>query len=200
MGQRQRLHSHPPANLHTARRPPPELIEAASADDVGLGYQLTRDFAKAQTDLKLTASSRGTTLSAEYDTNEQLRSVGVSREVELGDQKMDVQPSWLLKARAARVKLMSSLNDGKDKVSAQVDFDVASKEARALELGLSRQLDTGRVVEAKYKPANSDLTISLTDSSFENGATWTATANVDASDAGSLLDTASVTLKRSWGW
>merc|ERR1719337_391104 len=128
---------------------------------------------------------------------DQLTEVAVQREVDLGDQKVDVQPSWMVKAKAARVKLMSGLNNGKDKVSAQFDYDVDGKEVGALEVGLTRQLKAGQTLAASYKPDKSDLEVSLQDDNFEDGATWTATANVplESADA-NLLDAARVTLKR----
>jgi len=178
-----------------------DLVEGDSADDVSVSYELRRDFASKRSDVRLTASSQGTTLSAEYDTEDQLTEVAVQREVDLGDQKVDVQPSWMVKAKAARVKLMSGLNNGKDKVSAQFDYDVDGKEVGALEVGFTRQLKAGQTLAASYKPDKSDLEVSLQDDNFEDGATWTATANVplESADA-NLLDAARVTLKRSWGW
>eukprot|EP00967_Tisochrysis_lutea_P002553 scaffold3132_cov30-Tisochrysis_lutea.AAC.1 len=178
-----------------------DLIEAGNADDVGVGYELTRDFSNRNTNVRLTATSRGYSLSAEYDPNEQLREVGVSREVEVGDYKVDVQPTWLVKAKAARVKLISALNNGKDRVSAQFDYDVDGQQAKDVELGFERTLEEGKVLSASFRPDKSDLEVSLEDSTFESGATWTATANVALdSDPSNLLDAARVTLKRSWGW
>jgi len=150
----------------------------------------------------LIASSGDYKLSAVYDTTDQLREVGASSKLELGDQTLNVQPSWLVKAKAARIKLMSALNDGKDKISAQFDFNVDAQEVGGIEVGFDRQLNEGKVLHASYKPDKSDLELSLEDSTFESGATWTATAHVplDASDPVGILDAARVTLKRSWSW
>ena len=63
-----------------------DLIEAASDDDVAVGYKVTRHVASKQNDLKLTASTHGTTVYGEYADN-QLTEVGAQREVEIGDQK-----------------------------------------------------------------------------------------------------------------
>uniref|UniRef100_X5CX07 Uncharacterized protein n=2 Tax=Eukaryota TaxID=2759 RepID=X5CX07_9EUKA len=177
------------------------LVEAASADDVGVDYELKRDFSTRQTDVKLTASLGDSKLNANYDTENQLREVGVSSKLELGDQTVNIEPSWLVKAKSARVKLMSALNNGKDKLSAQFDYDVDQQEVGGIEVSLDRQLEEGKVLHASYKPDKSDLELSLEDSTFESGATWTATANVPLEgDAGGILDNARVTLKRSWAW
>lgn len=58
------------------------------------------------------------------------------------------------------------------------------------------------MIHASYKPDKAgSLEVSFEDSTFESGATWTATANVGLEgDAVSILDNAKVTLKRSWGW
>lgn len=177
------------------------LLEADNTDDIAFGYEVTRDFAACNTNVKLTASSHGYSLSAEYDPEEQLRQVGVAREVEVGDYKVDVQPTWLVNAKAARLKLMSAVNDGKDRLSAQFDYDVDGQQAKDVELSFARTLEQGKILSASFKPEKSDLEVSFEDSTFESGATWTATANVPLnSDPSNILDAARVTLKRSWGW
>jgi hypothetical protein len=165
--------------------------------DMSVGYEVTRSFDGGATAVKLTAETGGTTLSADYDTDEQLREVSASRTVQVSDRNVDVEPSWLVKAKKARVKLMSALGD--DSVSAQIDYDTNSGESE-LELGFSRQLKEGQSLSATLTPASKDLEVNLVDSSFENGATWTATANVGLDDASSIADNAKVTLKRSWAW
>jgi len=178
-----------------------DLKEASSADDVAVGYELTRDFGTKNTNVRLTATTRGTRLSAEYDPEEQLREVGLAREIDVGDYKINVEPTWMVKAKQARVKLMSAVNGGKDRVSAQFDYDVDSQAAKDVELTFERTLEEGKVLHASFKPDKSDLEVSLSDSTFESGATWTATANVALdTDPANLLDAARVTLKRSWGW
>mmetsp|Transcript_2295 Transcript_2295/g.7517 ORF Transcript_2295/g.7517 Transcript_2295/m.7517 type:complete len:246 (+) Transcript_2295:53-790(+) len=178
-----------------------DLKQADNADDIAVGYELTRDFASRNTNVRLTASSHGYSVSAEYDPEEQLREVGVAREVDVGDYKVDLQPTWLVKAKAARVKLMSAINDGKDRLSAQFDYDVDGQQAKDVELSFARTLEEGKVLSASFKPDKSNLEVSLEDSTFEAGATWTATANVPLdSDPSNILDAARVTLKRSWGW
>jgi hypothetical protein len=166
--------------------------------DMTVGYEVTRSFDGGATAVKLTAATGGTTLSADYDTDEQLTEVGASRTVQVSDRNVDVEPSWLVKAKKARVKLMSALGDS-DSVSAQIDYDTNSGDS-ALEVGFSRQLKDGQSVSATLTPASKDLEVELVDSSFENGATWTATANVGLDDASSIADNAKVTLKRSWAW
>lgn len=177
-----------------------DLLKASSNDDVGVGYEVKRNFATSNTNVKLTASSHGTKLSAQYDPEEQLREVTLAREVDVGDYKVDVQPAWMVKARAARIKLMSNLNGGKDRLSAQFDYDVDAQAAKDVELGFQRTLEAGKVLSASFKPDKSDLEISLEDATFESGATWTATANMKLDDPTNALDAARLTLKRSWGW
>jgi len=75
----------------------------------------------------------------------QLREVGVSSILSLGDQKVNLKPTWLVKAKAARVQLMSALNEGKDQLSAQFDYDVDGREVNGIELGLDHKLKEGKV-------------------------------------------------------
>jgi len=49
-----------------------DLLEPESADEVRVGYELTRDFSTQQTDVKLTASSGDYSLTAAYDTSDQV--------------------------------------------------------------------------------------------------------------------------------
>jgi len=166
--------------------------------DMTVGYEVTRSFGGGATSVSLSAETGGTTLAAEYDTDEQLKEVSASRTVEVSDRKVDVEPSWLVKAKKARVKLMSALGDS-DSVSAQVDYDTNSGESE-VEVGFSRQLKEGKSLSATLTPKSKDLEVELVDSSFESGATWTATANVALDDTASIANNAKVTLKRSWAW
>jgi len=63
-----------------------DLIEAGSSDDVAVGYEVTRNVPANQNNIKLTASTHGTTVFGEY-ADSQLREVGARREVDIGDQK-----------------------------------------------------------------------------------------------------------------
>jgi len=166
--------------------------------DMKVGYEVTRSFDGGATAVKLSAETGGTTLAAEYDTDDQLKEVSAQRTVEISDRKVDVEPSWLVKAKTARVKLMSALGDS-DSLSAQVDYDTNSGDAE-VEVGFSRQLKEGKSLSATLTPKTKDLEVELVDASFEDGATWTATANVPLNDAASVKDSAKVTLKRSWAW
>jgi hypothetical protein len=165
--------------------------------DMTVGYEVTRSFDGGATAVKVSAETGGTTLAAEYDTDEQLKEVSASRTVEVSDRKVDVEPSWLVKAKTARVKLMTALGNS-DSLSAQVDYDTNSGNSE-VELGYSRQLKDGKALSATLG-ANKDLEVELVDSSFEDGATWTATANMALDDAANMKDNAKVTLKRSWAW
>jgi len=165
--------------------------------DMKVSYEVTRSFGKGQTDVSITAETSGTTLSAEYDTSEQLKEVSAHRKVDVSDRKVDVSPSWLVKAKTARVKMMTAL--GEDTVSAQVDYDTTSGNSE-VEVGFRRKLKEGQELNAVLTPKSRDLEVSLVDSAFEDGATWTATANVPLEDTSNILDAAKVTLKRSWSW
>ena len=113
-----------------------------------------------------------------------------------------MQPSWLVKAQTARVKLMSRLGDGnKDSVSAQVDYATQGG-ATTYEVGYDRNIDDGRDISATFNPDSKNLNIDYVDNTFEKGATWTASADVPLENGGSnnILDAAKLTLKRSWQW
>jgi len=168
------------------------LQEVSFSGDVSdVGYEVTRSFDSGDVTVKLTAAIDGTTLSAEKDGDE--IEVSASRTVKVSDRKVDVEPSWLVSAKKARVKLMSALGD--DSVSATVDYDTNSGES-AVEVGYSTDLSESRSLSATLTPASKDLEVELVDSGFESGATWTATATANLEDAAA----AKVTLKRSWAW
>ena len=48
-----------------------DLVEATSSDDIAVGYKLTRHVASKKNDLKVTATSKGTTIYGEYNNNQQ---------------------------------------------------------------------------------------------------------------------------------
>jgi hypothetical protein len=179
-----------------------DLVESSSADDMRVSYEVTHNFGAKNTNVKLTANTQGTTLGAEYDQADGLKEVSAQRDVNLGDNKVNVQPSWLVKAQTARVKLMSRLGDGnKDSVSAQVDYATQGG-ATTYEVGYDRNLDDGRDISATFNPDSKNLNIDYVDNTFEKGATWTASADVPLENGGSnnILDAAKLTLKRSWQW
>ena len=177
-----------------------DLVESSNADDVSVSYEVTHDFADKNTNVKLTANTQGTTLSGEYDRADGLKEVSAERDVDIGDQKVNVQPSWLVQANTARVKLMSKLNSG-DALSAQIDYATKGGDVE-YELGYEHNLEVGRDVSATIKPKNKEVEIDYVDNKFENGATWTASASVPLENSGSsnLLDAAKLTLKRAWAW
>ena len=111
-----------------------------------------------------------------------------------------MQPSFLVKAQKARVKLASAF--GNDRVKAEVDYDTNAGELGGVELGYDRNLEEGRDVSATFRPSSKDLDIEYVDNKFESGATWTAKASVPLESGGNsnLLDAAKVTLKRAWAW
>jgi hypothetical protein len=170
------------------------LVEG-SGDDLNVGYEVTKSFSGDKgTEVKLTASTHGTRFGVDLNSEDQLKEVRASRSVTVGDQTLDVEPSFLVKAQKARVKLASAF--GKDRVKAQVDYDTQDR-AAAFELGYERELQEGRHVSATVKPADKNMDVELVDSKFESGATWTATASVPLEDA---KDNAKLSLKRAWTW
>jgi len=177
-----------------------DLVEASKADDVSVSYRVSHDFADKNTNVELTANTQGTTLSAEYDQGDGLKEVSAQRDVDIGDRSVNVQPSWLVNAKTARVKLMSKLGGG-DKLSAQVDYNVDDSSA-TYEVGYDHNLEDGRDISATVKPNSKEVEIDYVDNKFENGATWTASASVPLENSGSsnMLDAAKLTLKRSWKW
>jgi hypothetical protein len=162
-----------------------------------VSYEVTRDFGKKDTEIVLTASKDGTEVSATYNDNA-LQEVGATRDVELGDQRVNMQPSWLVKAKTARVKMMSAL-DSSNSVNAQVDYETEGG-AMSYEVGYTRSMKDGQTLTATLQPSSKDLELELVDSSFENGATWTANANVNLENGANIMDNAKVTLSRAWNW
>jgi len=176
-----------------------DLVEAASDDDVRVSYDVSHNFGDRKTNVKLTAQTRGTTMGAEIDDRE-LKEVSAERDVDVGDNKVNADVSWIVKAQTARVKLMSNMGASKDKVKAQIDYDTRDNSA-SYEVGYEHQLEDGRDVSASFNPADKNLDVELVDNKFESGATWTAKASVPLEKSGSnILDAAKLTLKRSWSW
>ena len=176
-----------------------DLLEAASDNDVRVSYDVSHNFGDKKTNVQLTANTRGTTLGAKVN-DRQLTEVSAERDLDVADNKVNADVSWLVKAQTARVKLMSNLGGSSDKVKAQIDYDTRDNSA-SFELGYAHQLEEGRDVSASFNPADKNLDIELVDNKFESGATWTASASVPLEKASSnILDAAKLTLKRSWAW
>lgn len=177
-----------------------DLMEASSNDELRVSYDVTHNFPQHKTRVKLTANTGGNTIRAELD-DRQLKQVSAQRDLDLGDQKVNTDVSWMVKAQTARVKLMSNLGGGnKDRVKAQIDYDTRDNSA-SYEVGYQHQLNDGRDVSATFNPGDKNLDVEFVDNKFESGATWTAKASVPLENAGgNLLDNAKVTLKRSWSW
>lgn len=174
-----------------------DLVEG-SGDDLSVSYDVNHNFKSKNTEVTLSANTQGTTLSLDYDTESQVKEVSASRSVDVSDRTVDLTPSWLVQAKTARIKMMSALG-GDSKVSAQVDYETDGG-ATSFELGYSTTLEGGQEVSATFAPDSNELEVEYVDSKFEKGATWTATATVDTSDAGNIVDAASLKLKRSWSW
>jgi len=165
--------------------------------DMKVSYDVNHNFKSKNTEVTLSGAFSGTTVSADYDTDSNFKEVSVQREFDVGDQKLNVQPSWLVQAKTARVKMMSALGGGD--VSAQVDYNTDGGSA-TYEVGYSRSLEDGKDVIATLNMDSKELEVEYVDNKFESGATWTATATVPVEDAGSVMDAAKLTLKRSWSW
>jgi len=171
-----------------------DLVEGGG-DDLSVSYQVKRNFASGNNDIKLTASSGGTDLKLGY-ANGEVKDISATRDVDIGDYKVSCEPSWTVKAKAARVKLMTSLGSKKDSFGAEVEY--TDGDARVNEVSYSRDLDNAKSVSAKLEPESKDLEIEYTDGQFEDGATWKAVVNTKAE--GNLVDAAKVTLSRAWNW
>jgi len=177
-----------------------DLVEASGDDDVRVSYEVSHGFADKNTNVKLSANTQGTTLTAEYDNADGVKEVSAERDLDIGDQKVNLQPSWLVQAKTARVKLMSRLGNS-DSVSAQIDYNTDDS-STSYEVGYGRKLEDGRDVSATFTPDKKEVEIDYVDNKFESGATWTATASVPLEQSGgsNLLDAAKLSLKRSWSW
>jgi len=177
-----------------------DLVEGSKADDVSVSYEVSHDFADKNTNVKLSANTQGTTIGAEYDRADGIREVSVERDVDVADQTINVQPSWLVQAKTARVKLMSKMSGG-DRLSAQIDYNTDSNGA-TYEVGYDHSLEDGRDISATVKPNSKEVEIDYVDNKFESGATWAASASVPLENSGSsnMLEAAKLTLKRSWKW
>ena len=82
-----------------------------------------------------------------------------------------------------------------------MDYNTDGRDA-TYEVSYDHSLDQGRDISATLKPKDKQLDVDYVDNSFENGATWTASASVPLENSGNsnILDAAKVTLKRSWKW
>jgi hypothetical protein len=165
-------------------------------DDIRLDYEVTKNFQGAKnTEVKLTATTRGTKVTAEIDSDANLKEVSAQRVVTIGDRDFDMEPSWLVKSQTMRVKMMSTF--ARDTLKAQIDYDPDGRTS-TYELGYERDLEEGKTLSATLVPADKSLEVELVDTNFESGATWTATANIPTDSY--LLDDAKVSLKRAWAW
>jgi len=171
---------------------------AVDASDLSVTYEVSHDFASKKTDVKLSANTKfdGTKLGAEFDDTDGLTEVSAERDLDLGDDmSVNVQPSWLVKAKTARVKLMSKLG-GEGKISATVDYTPDNGDT-AYEVSYDHSIESGRDITASFGGDN--VEIDYVDSKTEDGATWTASASVPV-DSNNILDAAKLSLKRAWTW
>merc|ERR1712167_333438 len=84
-------------------------------DDVSLDYEITHSLTGSKDDTGFGVKADAT--NGKVSVNE----VSLTRDVDAGDQSVQVTPSWLLQSKTARVKLMSKLSGG-DKLEATVDY------------------------------------------------------------------------------
>jgi len=164
--------------------------------DMTVSYEVTHDFGSKTTNVKLTANTQGTQIGAEYDQNDGVKEITAERSVSAGDQNVDVEASWSVKANAARIKLMSKLGDN---LRGEVTYD-SGDSSTSYEVGYDTNIEDGRDVSATYKPDSNTLEVDYTDTTFEKGATWTASAEVPLEDSNNIMDAAKLSLKRSWTW
>mmetsp|Transcript_26084 Transcript_26084/g.43075 ORF Transcript_26084/g.43075 Transcript_26084/m.43075 type:complete len:130 (-) Transcript_26084:162-551(-) len=121
------------------------------------------------------------------------RSVSKDKSFLVATRAIGLSPSWLLPAKTARVGLVSGVGEGS--VSAQIAYATESKKTE-YELGYSIEPVRGKLVSATITPANNVLKVEMADSSFEPGATWKGTTNIDAR-TGKM---SKVTITRAWNW
>lgn len=171
---------------------------AVDASDLSVTYEVSHDFASNSNALKLSASTvvEGYTVGAELDDANGLSEVSATRDLDVADQSINAAASWLVKAKTARVKLMSKLSDN-DNVNVEVNY-TPDGGATTYEVGLDHSMGDGRDLSAKVDGDN--LEVDYVDSKFEDGATWTASASVPVDAGNNILDAAKLSLKRSWKW
>lgn len=161
--------------------------------DLKVSYEVSHSFTDDSTDVTLTAVSSGTTLAAEYDaTGGELTELSAQRELEIGGSDVDTTVSWMVEDKKARIKMMTALGDAT--LTAEVDYkdgDISN-----LELGYDTNLEDGRDLSISY--TDEELEVEVTDTTFEDDATWTATATMKHPELD--LDDLKLTLKRSWSW
>jgi len=168
-----------------------------SGDDLSVSYDVNHNFKSKNTEVTLTGKMSGNTLAVDYDTSSNLKEVSLARSLDVADQKVDLQPSWLVQAKTARVKMMTAMSG--NRLSAQVDYATDGGNV-AYEVGYARNLEDGKDVSATFNPDGNNLDVEYVDPKFENGATWTAKASVDTGDVANVLDATKLTLKRAWSW
>jgi len=168
---------------------------AVDASDLSVTYEVSHDFASKKTDIKLAASTtiEGTQVGAKFDDTDGVTEVSAEREI----QGVTVEPSWLVKAKTARVKLMSKLGD--DRLSAQIDHKPDGGET-TYEVSYDRQIEEGRDLSATIGCESKSVDIDYVDTKTEDGATWTASASVPYEGGRDMLDDVKLTLKRAWKW
>lgn len=172
--------------------------------DVSVSYDVTHDFKSKATTTKLSAKTTTNLVPTLKDlkvgaeaVDMSITEVSAERDVDLGANTVNVQPSWLTQAKTARVKLMSKLDSG-DKLSAQVDYTPDGGKT-SYEVSIDHNLQDGRDVSATLAADTGAVDVEYVDTKTEKGATWTATASVPY-EGGNILDRASIAVKRSWAW
>ena len=173
------------------------LTGSLAEGDINVDYEVTHDFVAKNTNTKLTASKtvEGIKFGAEVSGGS-LEEVSAEKDLDAGDNTINVVPSWLVQAKTARVKLMSKLGDD-DTLSAQVDYKPDGGDT-SYEVTLDHNLEAGRDLSATVD--GDTVEVEYTDTKSEAGATWTASASVPTNAGGNLLDAAKVSVKRSWTW
>jgi len=166
---------------------------------ITLDYEVTHSLTSSDTKLSLTGNKDDTGFGLEADISGgggQINEISITRDLDAGDQPVTLTPSYLLQSKTARVKLMSTLSGG-DKLEATVDYATDGGDVK-YEVSLDHNIEDGRDISATF--GGDTLDVDYSDTTFEDGATWTASASVPVSDAGNILDAATLSLKRSWTW
>jgi hypothetical protein len=169
---------------------------ATDASDLSVTYEVSHDFASKKTDLKLAANTNieGTRVGVKMDDKDGVTEVSAERDI----QGVTVEPSWRVKAKSARVKLMSKLGDN-DKLSAQIDH-TPDGGATTYEVSYDRQIEEGRDLSATVDANGKTVEVDYVDSKTEDGATWTASASMPIDSGKDVMDDVKLSLKRAWKW
>lgn len=161
--------------------------------DMTVSYEVEHDFTADSTDVSLTAVSGDTTFGAEYDVDAgEITEFSAQKDLDIGGSDIDTTVTWKVADSNARVKMITAMGDA----TVTGEFTYNDGDVSDLEIGYDTNLEAGRDLSISY--TDDEVEIEVTDTNFEDDATWTATATLKHPELD--LDDMTITLKRSWEW